>query len=97
MKLTYNQTGTTNMKETNNEHLTPLEESAPTDKWKLNYNLNNVAKHVSRAEKKDGDPLDDLKKAKWYLEREILILERSSTDWNFDREQLKTLKSGHNF
>ena len=36
----------------------------------LNFNLGNVAKYVSRAGKK-GDALQDLEKAKWYLEREI--------------------------
>lgn len=42
----------------------------------LNYRLGNVIKYVSRAEKKDN-PLEDLKKAKWYLEREIATRERA--------------------
>jgi len=42
----------------------------------LNFRLGNVVKYVARAEKK-GDPLEDLKKAKWYLEREIAIRERA--------------------
>lgn len=42
----------------------------------LNYRLGNVIKYVSRAEKK-GDPLADLKKARWYLEREIATRERA--------------------
>ena len=37
----------------------------------LNYRLGNVIKYVSRAGKKDSDPLVDLKKARWYLDREI--------------------------
>ena len=37
----------------------------------LNYRLGNVVKYVSRAGKKDSDPLVDLKKARWYLDREI--------------------------
>lgn len=41
---------------------------------KLNYRLGNVVKYVSRAGKK-GDSLEDLKKARWYLDREIKILE----------------------
>ena len=73
------------------------EDNHAADDWKLNFNLNNVAKHVTRAENKEGDPLSDLKKAKWYLEREILILEREVVNWNFDREQLRNLKDGHNF
>ena len=36
----------------------------------LNYRLGNVVKYVSRAGKK-GDPLQDLEKAAWYLQREI--------------------------
>lgn len=40
--------------------------------WKLNFNLGNTVKYISRAGKKDiGKLLEDLEKAKWYLEREI--------------------------
>lgn len=38
--------------------------------WELNYNLGNCVKYISRAGKK-GDRLTDLKKAQWYLNREI--------------------------
>ena len=42
----------------------------------LNYRLGNVVKYVSRAGKKlDSDPLVDLKKARWYLDREIFVRE----------------------
>jgi len=37
----------------------------------LNYRLGNVIKYVSRAGKKDSDPVQDLEKAAWYLQREI--------------------------
>ena len=37
----------------------------------LNYRLGNVIKYVSRAGKKDSDPIVDLEKAAWYLQREI--------------------------
>lgn len=37
----------------------------------LGYHLGNVVKYVSRAGKKTTDPLEDLKKAQWYLQREI--------------------------
>jgi hypothetical protein len=40
------------------------------DAKELNYNLGNVVKYVSRSGLK-GDLAEDLKKAKWYLEREI--------------------------
>lgn len=37
----------------------------------LNYNLGNVVKYLTRADHK-GNRIEDLRKAKWYLEREIL-------------------------
>lgn len=37
---------------------------------KLGYNLGNVVKYVSRVDDKD-DPLENLRKAEWYLKREI--------------------------
>lgn len=43
----------------------------------LNYHLGNVVKYVSRAGKKN-EMLEDLKKAKWYLDREIKRLESLS-------------------
>ena len=43
----------------------------------LNYRLGNVVKYVSRAGKKNTDPIEDLKKARWYLEREIAARERA--------------------
>lgn len=39
--------------------------------WGLGFNLGNAVKYVARAEHK-GSPLDDLKKARWYLDREIM-------------------------
>ena len=39
----------------------------------MNFNLGNVVKYVSRAGSKD-DIVQDLSKAKWYLEREIARL-----------------------
>lgn len=43
--------------------------------WGLNFNLGNTAKYISRAGKK-GDKLEDLKKAAWYLNREIENLQK---------------------
>jgi hypothetical protein len=40
------------------------------DAFKLNYRLGNVVKYVLRADLK-GNRLQDLKKALWYLQREI--------------------------
>lgn len=44
---------------------------------KLNYHRGNVVKYVSRAGKKDpSKEIEDLKKAQWYLNREIQRLEK---------------------
>ena len=45
--------------------------------WGLGFNDGNVVKYVSRSRHK-GKPLEDLKKAKWYLEREIKRIEKES-------------------
>jgi len=38
--------------------------------WELGFCLGNVVKYISRAGKK-GNKLEDLKKAQWYLNREM--------------------------
>lgn len=44
--------------------------------FSLNYRLGNVVKYVLRAgRKEDSDHLGDLKKARWYLNREIAAME----------------------
>lgn len=43
----------------------------------MNFNLGNVIKYVSRAGLKD-DVVQDLSKAKWYLEREIARLTKDN-------------------
>ena len=50
--------------------------------WNLGFNLGNTVKYIGRAGHKDNK-LEDLKKAKWYLEREIQNLE---AEWNKDME-----------
>ena len=40
---------------------------------KLNYNIGNVVKYITRADHK-GNKLEDLRKAQWYLSREIAAL-----------------------
>jgi hypothetical protein len=40
--------------------------------WELRFNLGNAVKYISRAGKKDaGKFVEDLRKAAWYLNREI--------------------------
>lgn len=43
--------------------------------WGLGFCLGNAVKYIARAGKKSTDPLEDLKKARWYLDREIRKLE----------------------
>lgn len=38
--------------------------------WNLGFNLGNVVKYISRAGHK-GSELEDLQKARWYLDREL--------------------------
>lgn len=41
--------------------------------WKLGFCLGNVVKYIARSYHK-GNTLEDLKKARWYLDREIASL-----------------------
>lgn len=46
------------------------------DNWELGFSLGNTVKYISRAGKKNPDKeLEDLKKAKWYLDHHIKNLE----------------------
>lgn len=42
----------------------------------MNFCLGNAIKYIWRAGEKHETPLEDLKKAKWYIEREIQRLEK---------------------
>jgi hypothetical protein len=42
--------------------------------WKLGFHLGNVVKYIARAEHK-ADALEDMKKARWYLNRAIELAE----------------------
>lgn len=48
----------------------PYEAIKVIEAWNLNFNIGNTVKYLSRAGKK-GSRLEDLKKAAWYLNREI--------------------------
>jgi hypothetical protein len=50
----------------------PYEAIKIVEAWNLGFCLGNVIKYVSRAGKKDNNTLlQDLEKARWYLDREI--------------------------
>lgn len=54
----------------------PYETIKVIEAWKLNFHLGNAVKYISRCDLK-GNRLEDLKKAAWYLQREI---ERSESE-----------------
>ena len=41
--------------------------------WGLDFHLGNVVKYISRAGKKSENVLEDMQKAKWYLDRWLEI------------------------
>lgn len=53
--------------------ITPID---AIEAWGLNFSLGNAVKYIARHEHK-GVPLQDLKKAQWYLRREIERLEET--------------------
>lgn len=55
----------------------PYEAIKVVEAWNLDFYLGNVVKYVSRAGKK-GDELEDLKKARWYLDRRIARMEAAA-------------------
>jgi hypothetical protein len=52
-------------------HSGPYEAISVIEAWGLNFSLGNVIKYVARAGRKTDNPIEDLEKAKWYIEREI--------------------------
>ncbi len=44
--------------------------------WKLCYHLGNALKYIGRAQHKNNE-IDDLKKARWYLDRYIKLLNKN--------------------
>lgn len=54
----------------------PFEAIKVIEAWGLGFCLGNTVKYISRAGKKSGSTLlEDLKKSRWYLDREIQRLE----------------------
>ena len=50
----------------------PYEAIKVIEAWELDFHLGNTVKYISRAGKKNVDKeLEDLLKAKWYLDRKI--------------------------
>jgi hypothetical protein len=55
----------------------PYEAIKVIEAWSLGFCLGNTVKYISRAGKKDAR-LQDLKKAAWYLQREIEAQEQAA-------------------
>ena len=53
-----------------------LEPISVIESWSLNFSLGNCIKYICRAGKKNN-VIEDLKKAQWYLDREINRLEEN--------------------
>lgn len=57
----------------------PYEAIRVIEAWNLGFCLGNTVKYISRAGKKnDNSELQDLKKAKWYLDRRIAQIEQGA-------------------
>ena len=69
------------------------------DDWGLNFALGNVVKYVARAPYKNN-ALEDLQKAKWYLEQEMnkrmheLETQRKAGSYYYPIEQYDVLSLG---
>ena len=58
----------------------PYEAIKVIEAWELGFCLGNTVKYISRAGKKDpAKELEDLKKAAWYLNRQIQRIEENAT------------------
>lgn len=53
----------------------PFEAINVIEAWGFGFNLGNCLKYLARHTLK-GSPLEDLKKARWYLDREIQSMEK---------------------
>ena len=48
-----------------------IEAIAVIEDWNLDFCLGNAVKYICRAGKKSDDAIEDLEKARWYLNRKI--------------------------
>lgn len=64
--------------------------------WNLGFNLGNTVKYISRAGKKDATKtVEDLRKAAWYLQREISKLEsKEQSGWDHVSDALNQCQQG---
>lgn len=55
----------------------PYEAIKVIEAWSLGFCLGNTVKYIARAGKKDAT-IQDLKKARWYLDRQIAAMESAA-------------------
>lgn len=83
MRAKYRSMGGNHMAETVNHPAhyggadNPYEAIKVIEAWSLGFCLGNTVKYISRAGKKAA-ALQDLKKARWYLDREISNMEKAN-------------------
>lgn len=55
----------------------PYEAIKVIDAWNLDFTLGNAVKYIARAGKKTGNTLEDLEKARWYINHAINKLKKA--------------------
>src|SRR3990172_2273631 len=79
----------------------PYETIKVIEAWGLGFCLGNTVKYIARAGRKSNDTtIEDLKKARWYLDRVIARLEQPAVSLGGDTKLNKTLlrfDNGHKF
>ena len=58
----------------------PYEAIKVIDSWNLDFSLGNAVKYIARAGKKGDNALEDLEKAKWYVQHAIDRLKLGETE-----------------
>lgn len=53
----------------------PYEVIKVIEAWDLDFHSGNAIKYIARAGRKTPDPVQDLKKARWYIDRLIYLYE----------------------
>ena len=57
----------------------PYEAIKVIEAWRLDFHLGNAVKYISRAGKK-GSAVEDLQKARWYIDRAIALAQSQATE-----------------
>ncbi len=69
------------------------------ESWDLNFSLGNAVKYIARADHK-GKPIEDLRKALWYIEREIARRTNHEADvilFKFRGEECRLFRDGDRY